>query len=212
MKAFWIGLGALGLATVAGACRSGNTIAPGECGSMCGKGTRCDNGTCVVDYGQDICGGSVDIPDVDVTEDRKPPIDNWAECTEDMGSLPEFVPVDDSDITQFDPNAARSLDMNAGEEQLDEEVINNHMREIEYTLNECFSRAACYNEGAFPTGELSFTFRLEASGEVSSVAITAPEEFNIFGTIPCSRRAVGDHKFPSFDGAGMTISYSVELL
>jgi len=211
MKVFWIGLGALGLATVVGACRSGNTIAPGECGTMCGTGTRCDNGTCVVDYSQDICGSSYEAPEAEAPE-TKPAIDNWAECTQDMGSLPEFAPVDDSDIPQFDPNAARSLDMNAGEEQLDEELINTHMREIEYALNACFSTAACYNEGAFPTGELSFTFRLEASGEVSSVAIEAPDEFNIFGTIPCSRRAVADHKFPSFDGPGMTISYSVELL
>ncbi len=179
---------------------------------MCGKGTRCDNGTCVVDYGQDICGNSYEEDDEPEIGDRKPPIDNWAECTEDMASLPEFVPMDDSNVPQYDPNAARSIDMNAGDEQLNEELINNHMREIEYALNACFSKAACYNGGAFPTGEVSFTFRLEASGDVSSVALQAPEEFNIFGTIQCARRAVADHKFPSYDGAAMTISYSVELL
>ncbi len=212
MRAFWIGFCVLGMAAV-GACRGGNTIAPGECGTMCGKGTRCDDGTCVVDYGQDVCGNSYDFDegDADIGEAR-PPIDNWAQCNQDMGSLPEFVPVDDSDIPEFDPNATRSINMNGGDEQLSEDLINNHMREIEYALNECFSLAACYNEGAFPTGEVSFTFRLEPSGEVSSVGLKAPADFNIFGTIQCARRAVADHKFPSYDGPGMTISYSVELL
>ncbi|MCA9688893.1 MAG: hypothetical protein R3A51_18015 [Nannocystaceae bacterium] len=206
--------GALGLSLTTTACRGGKeTNKPGECGGRCGDGTKCQDGQCVVDY-LAVCRPDDYDPDggdEDNTQMR-PPIDTWGQCQEDASDLPPFKPVDDSHVPQYDPNKARTLSMDIGDEQLAEDTINAHMRDVEYALNECFSRAACYNNGVFPSGTIEFVFRLEGSGQVESVKVTAPEEFNIFSAIQCARKAVYDHKFPSYDGPGMTISYAVELM
>ncbi len=210
-------VGLFGLSLTTG-CRGGATNNPGdgECGGLCGDGTKCsDEGMCVVDYLAACTPGGYDESDsmVDDGGDLQPPIDNWGQCQDDMASLPEFVPVDDSMVPQYDPNAPRKLDMNGsmGEEQLAEDTINRHMREIEYSLNECFSRAACYNNGVFPGGAISFEFRIQGSGQVESVKVDAPTEMDIFSTIQCARKAIYEHKFPEYDGPAMTLSYGIEL-
>lgn len=206
-------MGIIGLSLTTG-CRGGATKNPGECGGLCGDGTKCsDEGYCVVDY-LSACTSDYDESDSSVDDggDLRPPITDWGQCKEDIATLPEFVPVDDSHVPQYDPSAPRKLDMNAGEEQLAEDTVNRHMREIEYSLNECFSRTACYNNGVFPSGTIAFAFRLVGSGQVESVQVEAPAEMNIFSTVQCARKAIYEHKFPEYDGPAMTISYSVELL
>ena len=51
MRTTLIAAGLLGLAASPMACkRSGDTSSPsGECGGMCGRGTRCDGSVCVVE-------------------------------------------------------------------------------------------------------------------------------------------------------------------
>jgi hypothetical protein len=197
-------------------CKRGETTAPGECGGVCGDGTRCANGMCVVDYLAACSSGMDDIGSLETDGEggMRPPITDWGQCKEELASLPEYEPIDDSGVPQFDLDAPRKLDMNAthGDEQLAEDAVNRNMREIEYALNECFSRSACYNEGTFPGGTMAFSFRLMSSGQVESVKVDAPEEMDIFSTIQCARKAIFDHRFPEYDGPAMTISYSVELL
>lgn len=203
--------------SLATGCKTdGETNAPGECSGLCGDGTRCANGMCVVDYLAACASSEIEEDDGSGFGggDLKPPITDWGQCKEDVASLPEYEPIDDSSVPQFDPNAPRKLDMESGtgEEQLAEDTVNRHMREIEYELNECFSRTACYNNGVFPGGTMSFAFRLSGSGKVASVKVDAPAEMDIFSTIQCARKAIYEHSFPQYDGPAMTISYSVELL
>jgi hypothetical protein len=206
-------VGFLGMALGQVACKrdSESTSPGGECGGMCGRGTRCDGKVCVVDYSQDIC-ASPETNETPVVP-MKPPITSWGECYEDRNQMPKFKAVDDSKIPQFDANAARNLDMNGngGDEQLNEAILNAHMREVEYAINDCLAKGACYQGSSLPNGRMDFTFRLLGSGKVESIAVTAPAGLSVFGIIPCARKAVADHVFPTYDGPAMTVRYNIEI-
>lgn len=206
--------GILGVALGQAGCkRDGGSSSPGggECGGMCGRGTRCDGQVCVVDYGQDICASST-TPEPEPEVPMRPPITNWGECWEDRNQLPKkFKAVDDRDLPQFDPNQARKLDMNTGEEQLSAPVLNAHMREVEYDINKCLSLASCYQGSSLSGGRIDFEFRLMGSGKVDAITVTAPPALSVFGIIPCARRAVADHAFPTYDGPPMNVKYNIEI-
>ena len=194
--------------------REGGSSSPGgECSSMCGKGTRCDGNMCVVDYSQDICSSPVETNETPVVP-MKPPITSWGECYQDRSELPKkFKPVDDSGVPQFDADAPRAVDMNGngGDEQLNESLLNANMRDVEYAINECLATAACYQGSGLPNGRMDFQFRLGGNGKVDAISVTAPPGLQVFGVIPCARKAVASHSFPTYDGPAMTIRYSIEI-
>ena len=206
--------GILGVALSQGGCkRESTTTSPvsGECGGLCGRGTRCDGKVCVVDYGQDICASTTE-PESEPQVAMRPPITNWGECWEDRNQLPKkFKPVDDGGIPQFDANQARKLDMNSGEEQLAAPVLNSHMREVEYDINKCLSLASCYQGSSLPGGRIDFEFRVTGAGKVDAITVSAPAQLSVFGIIPCARKAVFDHAFPTYDGPPMTVKYNIEI-
>jgi hypothetical protein len=211
MRTTLIAAGLLGVASLVGACKKGadsNGPGGGECSGMCGRGTRCDGSVCVVDYSQDICATPAEeAPQVPM----RAPITSWGECWEDRNQLPKFKPMDDKSIPQFDPNAVRKLDLNSGDEQLGEPVLMSHMRDVEYAINDCLSKASCYQGSSLPGGTIDFVFRLTGEGKVESISVTAPPGLQVFGIIPCVRRAVADHPFPKFDGPSMTVKYNIEI-
>jgi hypothetical protein len=212
MRTGLIAAGFLAVMVQQPACKKdGESSSPGSggCADKCGRGTRCDGSMCVVDYSQDICSsGPIEQPDV---VPSKPPITNWGECWEDRNQLPKFKAVDDKKIPQYDPNVARRLDMNSGEEQLSEPVLMSNMRDVEYEINKCLSLAACYQGQSLPSGQIDFQFRLGGDGKVESITVTAPTGLSIFGVVPCARKAVFDHQFPTFDGPGMTVNYNIVI-
>lgn len=214
MRTTLIAAGLLGLAASPIACkRNGDSSAPnGECGGLCGRGTRCDGSVCVVDYSQDICSSDQPAPrqqEVPI----KPPIESWGECTVERSSLPKkHVPVNDKDIPQYDPNRARKLDWNEGEEQLSGPVLDSAMRDVEYKINECLAIAACYNNGSLKGGRMEMQISLSGkTGRVDSVSVSAPSDLQIFGIVPCVRRAIYEHEFPTYNGPPMNIKYSIEI-
>lgn len=207
-----IAAGLFGLTLAPTACkRSNDSNAPGgECGGMCGRGTRCDGNVCVVDYSQDICTSQAPVAE---EVEMRPPITSWGECVQDRNQLPKkFVPVDDSSIPEFDPNRTRVMDWNAGDEQLNDAVLNANMREVEYAINECLGVAACYSQGGLRGGRLDFKISLSGkTGRAEAVSVTAPPELQVFGIVPCVRKAVADHQFPTYDGPPMTVKYNIEI-
>ena len=199
----------LGLGLAASSCKkSAESRSPGDCNGMCGKYTHCEEGQCVVDYTTAVCDGmSTEFDEVETL----PPITSWGACEVDPATLPPFAPVDDSGIPAYDPKKATVLDMNAGSERLDDNRLMSEMRTIEHKLNECLSLASCYNNG-LGSGRIDFEFRiLGKTGAVDGVNIRAPEELTVYGIIPCVRKAVFEHRFPTFDGQHMVVNYSVEL-
>lgn len=212
MRTYLILAGLAALAMSPAACkRNSDSNSPGgECGGLCGRGTRCDGEQCVVDYSQDVCTNFVaETPEVPM----RPPITSWGECTLDRNQLPKkFVPVDDSAIEQYDPNRTRTLDWSDGDEQLNEPVLNANMREIEYAINECLAVAACYNGGTLKGGRLDLVISLVGkTGRADAVSVTAPPDLSVYGIVPCVRKAVADHQFPKYSGPPMTVKYNIEI-
>lgn len=214
MRTTLIAAGLVGFAISPVACkRNTDSAAPsGECSGLCGRGTRCDGRLCVVDYSQDICTQQVESPP-DPAVPTRPPITSWGECTMDRNDLPKkFVPVDDKSIPQFDPNRARTLDWSEGEEQLSEPVLMANMRDIEYKINDCLAVAACYNGGGLKGGLLDFAISVSGkTGKALAVTVTAPPDLQVFGIVPCVRKAISEHQFPTYDGPPMTVKYSIEI-
>ena len=212
MRTTLILIGLAGLAATPMACkRNGDSNAPsGECSGLCGHGTRCDGKKCVVDYSQDIC-TTQEIKNEDPP--MRPPITTWGECTLDRNQLPKkFVPIDDKSIPQYDTERVRSLDWADGDEQLNEPVLNAHMRDIEYAINECLAVAACYNGGSLKGGTIELKLGLVGkTGRIDAISVTAPPELQVYGIVPCIRKAVADHHFPMFNGPTMTVKYSIEI-
>ncbi|PCC71877.1 hypothetical protein SAMN02745121_03229 [Nannocystis exedens] len=183
---------------------------PDECGGLCGAGTRCDRGSCVVDSSQD----TPVKQEVETNEiPMRPQITSWGECTHERDELPKkFVPVDDSAIPQYDIERPRVLDWSEGDEQLNEQVLSAHMREVEYGINECLSIAACYNHGSLKGGRLDMVIGLVGkTGRVDAVTVTASRGLQVFGIVPCVRKVVADHQFPSYNGPQMTVKYNIEI-
>ena len=197
----------LSTSTAASCGGKGSTTAPGECAGMCGKGTRCDGGRCIVDYSQDICGS----PSAEPAPEMLPAIDNWGTCDRDRKSMPKFVAVDDTGIPELNSTKTKVLDMNAGSEKLRDDVLMAEMRKVEYEINKCLATAACYSGGSLGGGEMKINFRILGNGSVESVSIEASDPLKVYGIIPCSRMAVFQHGFPRFNGQDMTVKYSIEL-
>lgn len=213
MRQYLILFGLAALAASPAACkRNGDSNSPsGECGGLCGKGTRCDGRQCVVDYSQDVCTTQDVVPYEEVP--MRPPITSWGECTMNRNELPKkFVPVDDSKIPQYDPSRPRRVDWDEGEEQLSEAVLNANMRDIEYAINDCLAIAACYNGGSLKGGRIDMMISLDGkTGRADAVTVTANSDLQVFGIVPCVRKAVADHQFPRYNGPPMTIKYNIEI-
>ena len=193
--------------------RSEESVSPkasGDCNGLCGKYTHCEDGVCVVDYTTAVCEDM--STDLGEPVESMPPVTSWGSCDIDPSNLPEeFVPVDDSRVPAYDPKKATVLDMNAGSERLDDTRLMAEMRTIEHELNKCLSIASCYNNG-LGSGTISFEFRIVGkNGAVDGVNVTAPEGLSVYGIIPCTRAAIYEHTFPTFDGQHMVVNYSVEL-
>jgi len=124
-------------------------------------------------------------------------------------ALPPFVPVDDSRVPQFSNAAAQTLDMNAGTERLSESELDRHFAQVTPQIQRCVTTASAYEE--IGAGSLKFKLRVLPSGKVESVSLTAPASLRVWGIPSCARRAVFDHRFPSYDGAAMGVTFGVDI-
>ena len=123
--------------------------------------------------------------------------------------LPPFVPVDDSRVPQFSNAEPQALDMKAGTERLSESELDRHFAKVTPQIQRCVTTASAYGE--IGAGSLKFKLRVLPSGKVESVSLTAPASLRVWGIPSCARRAVYDHRFPSYDGAAMGVTFGVDI-
>jgi len=124
-------------------------------------------------------------------------------------ALPPFVPVDDSRIPQFSNAEPQALDMKAGSERLSESELDRHFAKVTPQIQRCVTTASAYGE--IGSGSLKFKLRVLPSGKVESVSLTTPASLRVWGIPSCARRAVYDHRFPSYDGAPMGVTFGVDI-
>ena len=122
---------------------------------------------------------------------------------------PPFVAVDDSRVPQFKNDEPQTIDLKAGSERLSESELDRHIAKITPQIERCITTASPYGE--IGAGSLKFKLRVLPSGKVESVSLTTPASLRVWGIPSCARRAVYDHRFPSYDGASMVVSFGVDI-
>lgn len=209
----WIGPGlALGLAC--GAC----SPPPAEpCGGRCGPGTECVADRCETVAAAEPAptetkakrgrrgkrgkrGASAGAAEVAAGETAAAASDE---------PLPPFVAVDDRKIPEFSAAEPQALDMKAGSERLSEAVLDQHFARVNPAIVDCVTTASRYGE--LGSGSLKFKLRILPTGKVESVSVTAPASLRVWGIVPCARKAVFDHRFPTFDGPAIAVNFGVDV-
>ena len=187
------------------ACDDGRGSA--GCFGVCGEGTECRNGQCVVAEAKEAAPAEPEEEPEEKSSKRR---------RRGKSSIPgeaavAFTPEDDSHVPEYDANKTQVIDMKAGSERLDDSVVNTHLRRLEPKFNACIEIAAEHSEEELRGGEVDFTFSIAASGQVVSVTVKAPPHLRVFGIVPCLRNALASHRFPKFDGPTMGVDYSFKV-
>lgn len=190
-----------------------------NCGGYCGPGTDCIDARCVVAELEEAETGALEEDDGKrkKRKGRRGRRGKGGAEGAEMGELtagdelPPFVPVDDSNIPQFKGGTDQTIDMKGGSERLKDRVVDQHLRRLENRFQKCLETAAQYSDDYVGGGTIKYQFRIEGSGKVSSVTAKAPAKLEVFGIIPCVRKAIHTHQFPSFDGPSMVVESSFRV-
>jgi hypothetical protein len=181
------------------------------CDDRCGEGTECVDEVCVV--------AAVDPPEEDAPKSKRKRKRRRRKGTQGNGGDDGDVAaedgeaaakpiVDDSHIPQFS-NAPQALDMNGGSERLTDSQVSAAVRKLTPKFQRCIGDAS--TGGAELRGKVKITARVVGSGKATQVSATAPAAIRDSGAIPCIRKAVYDHRFPSYDGPSMGVDLTFEV-
>jgi hypothetical protein len=188
------------LAMLAGCNDTGDAAA---CYGVCGDGTTCKVGRCVV------ASDAAPAPEPDdAAKAGKRRRGGKPGADEASAAGDTFTPVDDSDVREYDGDKTQVMDMKVGTERLDDELVRSHLRRLEPKFNACIETAAQHSEGEIRGGEIDFTFSITGGGKVDGASVKAPAHLRVFGIVPCLRKALASYTFPSFDGPTMGVDYS----
>ncbi len=179
---------------------------PEACYGVCGDGTRCEAGKCVVEELE----APEPEPEPASSKKRKRRRRGRKGSSASKGEGSDFKAEDDSNVPGYDPKAAKGLDMNAGTDRLADRTIRQHLSRLEPKFNKCIETSALAHEGALK-GELDFVLSIEPSGKVGGVTVKASGNLKQAGVVPCARKVVYGHRFPSFDGSTMGVDYSFKV-
>ncbi len=179
---------------------------PDACYGVCGEGTVCEARACVVAEAEPE-ETEPEPADGKQKKRRRRGKRRGGEPTEDT---PGFTPEDDSSVPGYDPKASKGLDMNAGTERLSDREIRQHLSRLEPKFNKCIEKSALAHDGAL-RGELDFVLSIEPTGKVGGVTVKASGNLGQAGVVPCARKVVYGHRFPSFDGSTMGVDYSFKV-
>ncbi len=182
------------------------TPGPDACYGVCGEGTHCEAGKCVV--------AELEEPEPEPEaasgkkKKRRRRGRKGSGASKDEGS--SFKAEDDSNVPGYDPKAAKGLDMNAGTDRLADRTIRQHLSRLEPKFNKCIEKSALAHEESLK-GELDFVLSIQPSGKVGGVTVKASGNLKKAGVVPCARKVVYGHRFPSFDGSTMGVDYSFKV-
>ena len=213
MQQFFGGL-ALGALLGAGGFFAYQSMTPkAECGGLCGDGTTCDQGVCVVAAPEEL-----EVVE-EVVEDakgkrkskRRRGSKSGDEGTLEPGPSGMGPPIDDdSGVPRFDANKDQTIGMADGSERLSDSEIDRELGKLDKQFQACV-RDANERVEELGTGTVKYSFGIASSGKVTGVNASAPENLDAAGIVPCVRKAIYGHKFPSFNGPEMKASSSFSV-
>ncbi|MFO0636438.1 MAG: AgmX/PglI C-terminal domain-containing protein [Nannocystaceae bacterium] len=188
------------------ACRRDDTAAVDPCaGGACAPAPDCELGSCMGDAPTLVSQHSP----IAGTE-----IEAGATCPYVDGVLPPRESVlDDKHIPEFKQGRSRRTNMDSGEATPQDIQLHEQLMGVQGRIFECLDLAACYDQSMdpFTAGELDFKFELEPNGRVSAVTVVPSPELADPLVKACARRSLFEHRFPSYSGARMTVSYRIEI-
>lgn len=189
----------------------------GPCDDRCGPGTACTGDLCEIEAAPETPTAEVKAEGKRRRGKRRGARGSGGRASEggvdddasgDEASVPAPPRVDDSRIPEFS-NGAQTIDLNAGSERLTDAVVRGEMRALTPRFQRCIADVSA----AYPEvrGAVKIKARVLGSGKVESVSATAPASIRESGAIPCIRKAVFDHRFPSFDGPSSAIDLQFDV-
>jgi hypothetical protein len=195
-------VGAVAVAVLFAACDDSPGAA--ACHGVCGEGTVCKDGKCVVAEAAPAPAPAVGDDAKTAGKRRK-----GAKRSGDAAPASGFTPVDDSHVAEFDGTKTQAL--GDGTERLDDSVVRAQLRKLEPAFNRCIETAAAQSDTEIRGGEVDFVFGIAPSGKVDGVTVKAPAHLRVFGIVPCMRSVLAGHRFPAFDGPAMGVDYSFQV-
>jgi hypothetical protein len=207
--------GRVGLALavgLVGVCACEPAAKPG-CPEPCAAGSSCVEGQCVAD-------APAAAPEPAAEPRKKRPRKKkqarragapGAEPgdTPDEPATGPFVPVDDRKIPQFSRDEVQTIDLQAGSERPSQRVLDQHFARITPKITDCVVTAS--RHGEVGSGRLKVQLRIAPSGKVEAVSVQAPAALDVWGIVPCARKAVYDHRFPAWDGPSVGVDFAVDV-
>lgn len=184
-----------------------------ECGGMCGEGTACVEGRCAPVEPE------LEIPVEDAAsgkkrkKKRKNGGGGEAEGEGEAGAaeLAGGTPWDDDGrVPRFNPDADQVIGASEGSERLSDATIDRELAELDDDFQTCV-REANDRVAELGTGKVTYSFGIAPSGKVTGVNASAPQNLEDAGLIPCVRKAVYAHRFPSYDGPPTKASSSFSV-
>lgn len=192
----------------------------GPCGDRCGPGTTCEGDLCVVASPAPEA-APAEAPTKGKRRGKRGRAAGGAASPGDGaeagdvggadGMAAEAPPlVDDRGIPAYS-EGDRTIDLGAGSERLGADVLDAQLRRLTPKFQGCI-RDAALRGSVVGSGTITIKVTIAASGKVEGVSASAPAALQAPGIIPCVRKSVHDHRFPSFDGPSMnaTLRFDVE--
>jgi hypothetical protein len=187
------------------------TFAPKPaCAGLCGDGTVCEQGLCIAAVPDEP--EVVDEPVEEDTGKRKGKRRRGSKPGEDPSLEPSKGPPldDDSNVPRFDANEDQTIGTGDGSERLSDSVIDRELAKLDKQFQACV-RDANERVDELGTGTIKYSLGVAGSGKVTGVNVSAPDNLDAAGIVPCVRKAVYGHEFPSFDGPTMKVSSSFSV-
>lgn len=142
---------------------------------------------------------------------------SFADLTEGCPYAPDEVPdpgsLVEGGVPEFNAARDRASNMHRGEERLQEIDIHAHMMGMQPQIFACVDLASCYEDGAeLPgQGDLDLFFELHPDGHVAAVSVKASPGLDHPSVVACTRQAMFEYRFPSYDGGQMMVEYTISI-
>ncbi len=178
--------------------------APTEnCAGMCGPGTVCEQGQCVVAPAAESEPEPEPEPDTKKKRRRRGKRRSGDESSAKGG-------LDDKDghIPRY--RADRDEQIDEGGERMSDRKVRQELRGLEPDFNRCLSRASEVTDAAL-SGTVSFQIGIESSGKVWGVNAKLPSSWGVPGLRACFRKIIHGHRFPSWNGPAMGVDYHFKV-
>jgi hypothetical protein len=169
-----------------------------SCDDRCGSGTSCREGSCQADL--EPAGAAADpVPVKKKRKRRRSKRRRTGGSAETSG----VERVSDAGVPRYDRTKTKVLGESTGSGRLSDRVINRELAKLDPAFQHCIELAAAATDEELPSGRVRYEFGVAPSGSVTGVNARAPRALAELGVVACVRKALHDHRFPSFDGLEM---------